>query len=108
MTSPALAQAEALWRSGQRQQAQIICESLAGAEPAALSMLADMHAAAGSPTAAIECLQRLARLHDGDAVVHRRLGNAQLACGHCAEAASSYRASMPSKVSRMMRWMCTL
>lgn len=77
-------------------EAQSLCEALAAAtgNADALSLLADIHTAAGRPEQAVGSLLRLARARSNDAAVYRRLGNTQLATGACAQAVESYRQSL--------------
>jgi predicted O-linked N-acetylglucosamine transferase (SPINDLY family) len=95
------AQAQQLWRAGQREEAQRLCERLAaGAEEQewqraeALSLLAEMQEAAGRGAQALTSLARLVELQPLQAAVWRRLGNAQLAAGQAQAAQVSYERSI--------------
>ena len=91
--SVSAAQAVELWRSGRHLEAQWMCEALvtAGEDAEALSLLAEIHVAAGRPAQAVDSLQRLIRARAPDAATHRRLGNALLASGDISAAVDSYR-----------------
>ncbi len=95
------ARAQQLWRAGQREEAQRLCERLverqAEAEwqrAEALSLLAEMHEAAGRGAQALTSLARLVELQPLQASVWRRLGNAQLAAGQAQAAQVSYERSI--------------
>jgi predicted O-linked N-acetylglucosamine transferase (SPINDLY family) len=91
-----LQQALSLWRGGQRQEAQALCESLVAAsdDPQALSLLAEMYEASGEGARAASLLKRLAAAAPADAGVQRRLGNVLLAAGRVQEAIASYQAAI--------------
>ena len=93
---PSAALALSLWQGGQRQEAQRMCESLAGAgdDADAVSLLAEMQVANGRPREAVASLRRLARLRDKDASVRRRLGDTLLSMEAFEEALDSYRESL--------------
>jgi protein O-GlcNAc transferase len=89
------AEAAALWRSGRRQEARILCETLAAQQDVeALSLLAEFCVAADQLPAAVANLHRLLQLRESDAAVHRRLGNALLAQGLVESAVASYRRAL--------------
>jgi protein O-GlcNAc transferase len=91
----AVAQAQQLWRAGQREEAQRLCERLVERQcTEALSLLAEMYQAMGHGAQALSSLERLAQLQPMQASVWRRLGNAQLAAGQAQAALASYRRSI--------------
>jgi protein O-GlcNAc transferase len=94
-TAVSVDQVLALWRSGRRDEAQRLCESLAaGGDSDALSLLAEMCTGNGQLLEAVGFLRRLAWARPADASVHRRLGDALLATGSFAEAVASYQGAL--------------
>jgi tetratricopeptide (TPR) repeat protein len=91
-----LADAAELLRQRQPQSAILICEQLLSdrqAQPRALELLAEAHAATGRTDLAIRSLQRLVTLQPDNVGAHRRLGYLQLSVGAAADASGSLRAA---------------
>jgi predicted O-linked N-acetylglucosamine transferase (SPINDLY family) len=86
----------ALWRDGRRQEAERLCDSLAGerGDADALSLLAEIYGATNRAAQALECLTRLSRVRHADAAIQRRLAGALLAVGDHVAAAASYRLAL--------------
>ena len=86
-----------LWRSGKREQALALCESLVARTEnvwPVLSLLAEIYGSIGETEKAIRCLRRAQSLYPRDAATHRKLGDAELAAGANAEAVAAYRQAL--------------
>lgn len=83
----------ALWRAGERAQAQRLCESLlSGSQQGeALDLLAEIYSHSGQLAQAGHCLQQLVTLVPTDAALRRRYAQTQLAMGQLLEAVASYQ-----------------
>jgi predicted O-linked N-acetylglucosamine transferase (SPINDLY family) len=86
-----------LARSGDVGGAKTECLRVLAAAPdeiAALNLLAQLHALNHEHSAAVDCLERIARLTPQDAAAHRRLGNARFEAQAVQEAISSFRTAI--------------
>jgi tetratricopeptide (TPR) repeat protein len=102
-----LQQATLLWQAGQRHEAVALCQALsldAGHARDALTLLAEMHVAAGDSAAASKLLQQATERWPSDASLHRRLGNLRLAAGAAQAAIESYRMALEIEPASASAW----
>jgi tetratricopeptide (TPR) repeat protein len=88
-----LAQAEMLWRSGRRDEAERVCRALLAAQPrtpAALHLLAHLRSQAGDTMQAESLARQAAALAPGDAAIANTLGTLLHARGDVAGAEAAY------------------